>query len=174
MAFIVQNDSGTVAGANSYIEIADFLDYYLDRGIELDLDAEVSEPALIKATAYIDVRFKFVGYKANGRTQTTQWPRLSAYDSESNLVEGIPKEIKDAVCEYAYRALSSDLAPDTQSDDSGLLVSEKTTTVGPITTSIKYAVDATTSANEFKPYQYADELIEGLVLNANVKWISRA
>jgi hypothetical protein len=106
MAFVVQNDTGTETGANSYNEVQEFIDYWADRDVDYSTTpVEEIEALLISSTSYTDNRYKYAGYKLNGRDQTTEFPRGELYDCSGEtpvLVEGVPREIKEAVNEYAH------------------------------------------------------------------------
>lgn len=143
MGLIVQADNGaTVPGANAYITVAYFRAYHADRRTALPAsaadDAEV-EGAIIRATDYLDGRFRFVGRRVYGREQSTEWPRANAYDADRNYVNGVPEEIKEATADYALRALTADLNPDPTRDPSGGVVISKSEQVGPIAESTTFA-----------------------------------
>lgn len=142
MSFVVQTDDGDVEGANAYITLAEFAAYHGDRGNEIATFAATDrEQAIVKATDYLDARFRFRGYKLNGNEQSTAWPRYDAYDNDKESVYGIPQAVKDATAEYALRALSlTSLNPDPVRDDSGRRVQSFSTNVaGAITESATYA-----------------------------------
>ena len=103
MALNIQNDLGTTEDANSYVDGA----YYVaDRDITIEYTTaeEIAQVdgALIQATSYIDTANKYCGEKLNGRDQTTAFPRSPLTDNDGYDVEGVPREIKEAQCEYAY------------------------------------------------------------------------
>lgn len=106
MALNVQDDLGEVADANSYIDGAYYVAYMADRGVTIAYSTaeEITkvDADLIQATSYMDNLNKYCGTKLNGRDQTTQFPRADIYDNECFLIEGMPREIKQAECEYAY------------------------------------------------------------------------
>lgn len=141
MAFLVQNDSGTVEGANSYSTVEEFKAYWLDRGADYSAktDEEI-QAKLIQATSYLDNRYPWAGYKVNGRSQTTSFPRGELYDCSGVtvvLVEGVPYEIKEAVNEYAYILFSQDsLQPN---GSTGGTVKRKKEKVGPLEEEIEYS-----------------------------------
>jgi len=133
MAFTVQDDTGTVTGANAYVTEAEFIAYAADRA--MDHSAYVTadiEAAIVIATDYLDQRFRFVGERLSGFEQATEWPRVSAYDNHRNYVNGVPVQVKEACIEYAFRALSAVLNPDPTFDATGATVKSKTEKVGPI------------------------------------------
>jgi hypothetical protein len=134
MAFTVQSDTGDVENANAYIDVAYLLSYRLDRGSDLsDSDTEQLQAAIVKATDYLDTRFRFVGVPLTDE-QTTAWPRADVYNYAGVLIEGLPLAIKQACAEYAAAALAlGDITP-TPSGQSPFNLASKTRTVGPITT----------------------------------------
>lgn len=116
-------DGSGVAGANSYVSIADADAFHEARGNSDWTDVSSSPDqgkaaALIRGTAYIDAKYRarFPGSRTNGRDQTLEWPRTDACDAEGEEISSdeIPQEIKDAVCEAALRELSEagSLMPD--------------------------------------------------------------
>jgi len=177
MAFTVE-DGSKVAGANSYVDLEFACDYFADRG-ETRWDSMSSQDqrvALIKATDYIDKRFgmQFSGYR-NTRDQSLQWPRFDACYQDDWWISSneIPKELKQATCEYALQAaLTGSLI--TQSSSSGTASPKvaETIKVGPITVSEKFAdssgdarqsgVDVISSSN-IPEYPAADLLLQQLL-----------
>lgn len=120
MPLTVQDDQGSVAGADSYLSVADFDAYHTARGNSYPTGTVTSqkEIALRLATEYLDLRFRFAGWRLR-REQTTEWPRVDVYDLDDFYVDGIPQEVKDATAEYALRALSAKLLADPNRDSSG-------------------------------------------------------
>ncbi len=106
MALNIQNDLGTTVDANSYVDGAYYVAYMADRGITIAYTTveEIAQvdASLIQATSYIDTANSYCGEKLNGRDQTTAFPRSPLYDDGGYSVEGVPREIKEAQCEYAY------------------------------------------------------------------------
>lgn len=139
MAFTPQDDSGTVVGANAYGSVAAFKQFHDDRGNSYGTATDpVIEQALVKATDYLDMRFRYVGMKLN-KPQLTQWPRANAVDADGRWVQGVPDVVKEVTYEYALRALNGVLAPDPTRDDSGRIVMSKSEQVGPLSESVTYA-----------------------------------
>lgn len=138
MPFLVQDDAGSVEDANAYITVA-FLDaFHADRANSLvGFTSTNKETAIVRATDYLDGRFIFIGDKTTVQ-QRTAWPRASAVDREGNVRGGIPFEIKEATCEYAFRALTVPLNPDPVRDATGQIVQSKSESVGPISESVSY------------------------------------
>lgn len=138
---LVPETGAVVAGADSYLTLADALAYHNARGNTAwaALAESAKEAALRKATDYMIQQFRarWKGYRKDG-TQTLDWPRSSVYLEP--FVHGIvgtypflvadnivPKEVKEACAELALRAATADLAPD-------LARSKLSVTVGPIST----------------------------------------
>lgn len=142
MAFVVQTDPHT-DGANAYITAAFMRDYHSERGRDLSNTTTYPdsrlEAAIVAATQYLDVRFEFVGYRSDA-DQTTEWPRSAAYNGRGDRQVGIPRAVKQATAEYAYRALSATLLADPDRDGSGQAIKSKSETVGPISERLEYAV----------------------------------
>lgn len=120
MAFTVQDDTGDIAGANAYVSVAYFDAYHTERGNAYtgSPSSTEKEQAIVLATDYLDIRFNYVGLKRVS-TQTTEWPRYSARDRDGRLVSGLPEVVKEAICEYALRALTATLVADPSRDASG-------------------------------------------------------
>lgn len=140
MTLFVQNDAGTIANANSSVSVQDFKDYWTARGVDYTskTDAEI-EAILIPAQSYMDTRYQYCGYKLNGREQTTEFPRSELYDYSGGYAEevtGIPREIKDAQCEYGHIQAEQGTLQPNEAIDGGVKLSKKK--VGPIEKTTEY------------------------------------
>ena len=136
MAFTVQNEDGTVEGANAYVTVEQVRAYWTDRGLDLATYTDPQlEAAIVKATSYLDSRYTFKGYQMY-RLQGTQWPRGNTGRS---FLRGLPPALINAACSLAQRALTKNLFVDPSLDPSGQVVTEVTKKVGPIETSKKFA-----------------------------------
>lgn len=170
MAFTLQNDEGTVEGANAYIDVAYFTTYHTDAQVDAVVNGEYSETqiqgAIVVATRYADNSRRYKGWKLLA-AQSTQFPRDKLYDRDGNLVEGLPTKLKDAIAEYALRALSSSgvgqLAPDPVADDRGLLVKSKTEKLGPLEETTVYADGK--PLTPLRSYPAADMLLREYVVS---------
>lgn len=139
MGLTVQDNNGSVAGANAYITVEEFKTYHTDRGNAFSSFAdEQIASAVIRATDYLDQRFNFVGKRLQGRNQSTEWPRYDAWDLDDYAINGIPGEVKEATAEYALRALTAALNPDPERDGTGAAIASKSESVGPISESVTY------------------------------------
>lgn len=135
MSLIVETGA-IVAGAESYISVADADTYHSNRGATVwaTLTTAEKEQALRKATDFMiqAYRQRWKGTRMSA-TQALDWPRAWVYlgpnDEFPNLVadDVVPTEVKNACASLALRASSADLAPD-------LSQGKKRVKVGPIET----------------------------------------
>lgn len=142
MSLIVEDGTG-MATAESYISVADADIYHSNLGNAswATLTTTVKEQLLRKATNYMVqvYRLLWAGIRKND-TQSLDFPRYlvpkydngamySYYDENS-----VPKEVKDACCEFALKANTASLAPDldrlTKREKIGTLEVEYDTTKG--------------------------------------------
>lgn len=163
MAFVAEDGTG-LANANSLCDLAFADAYFADRQVTAWLTTTTGtarsdtsrQGALIKATDYVEGRWanKFYGEIQFPETQELSFPRL--YIEEDGTV---PVLVKKAVCEYALRSFSGELAPDPVTDASGLLVAGVKEKVGPIETEMRYQTGVYLANGAFRPYPAADMLI---------------
>jgi len=107
MTIIVEDGSG-FSSANSFCSVSLADTYHASRGNAAwaDLDVEVKEQALVKATDYLEILYsdRLKGRKKTS-TQALSWPRYEVYRDgyyvESDIV---PLEIQYACAEAALRA----------------------------------------------------------------------
>lgn len=158
MALIVETGA-IVAGANSYVSLADCRAYAAARALSLPVDDADLEALLVSAMDYLEgLRARYQGAKANPETQALQWPRTGVYiDGVAFSETAVPKELKDAQSRLACEKFAGvDILP----TSTGPFVSEET--VGPLTT--KYSAD---QGNGLQPTITAvDALLEPLFSNA--------
>ena len=169
MAFTVQTDDGLTAGANSYDSVANYESYWTDRGVDLSsYTTEQKEASLIQGTFYVDNRYDYIGYRLNGFSQTTEWPRGDAWVLVGNTwekIEGVPQCVKNACFEYAYRNLTgTDLQPDGNAEGA---IKKKKEQVGPLSEETEYCGCGSTGGTI--AYPSADNWLEnsGLVKSTN-------
>lgn len=129
MALIVE-DGTVVAGAESYISVADANTYHTDRGNTAWTGSDaVKEAALRKATEYMVqvYRLRWKGYRVSG-TQALDWPRsmVERDDYAFTTLNGqtviggdyyypnddVPIEVARSCAELALKSLSTTLSPD--------------------------------------------------------------
>ncbi|HEY6965899.1 MAG TPA: DnaT-like ssDNA-binding protein [Burkholderiales bacterium] len=131
MALTVEDGSG-LASAESYLSVTDAKAYWTAHGLALGSATDAAcEVALRNATIYIDSQWRFKGARLVAG-QALEFPRSGLVDWSSAAITGIPRRLKDACAEAAFRALTENLFTDL--DRGGQIKSE---TVGPL--SVTYA-----------------------------------
>lgn len=155
-------DGTGLPDANSYTNLAFADQYFLDRAVTTWTGADsVKQSALVRATDYVESRFKFAG-DSFSETQSLFFPLSSGTnDMITNLPIPLPMPVKllKAICEYAMRALTAELAPDPTVDATGQRVLSKSEEVGPI----KEATTYQPGIFIFRPYPAADLLLKSLL-----------
>jgi hypothetical protein len=165
VAIIVQSDDGTVVGANAYPSVAEFKAYHDARGNAYGSNDSLIEQAIVRATDYVDQRFKFRSTKLL-QVQFTQFPRVLFQDDDGFDVEGIPAALKYAVCEYALRAMSAPLFQDAPAPDGGRIIDAITQKVDVLEQAITYAPSVGSGAFVMPAYPPADLMLQraGLII----------
>lgn len=134
MALVVEDGTGR-SDAEAYVSVADFRTACGNRGLDLTGKSDtLIEQKLREAAAYLDTAWRFKGERSVA-TQALEFPRTSLIDWSGYTVTGVPKRVKDATVELAFKALDGSLFTDL--DRGGRVKSES---VGPI--SVTYADDA--------------------------------
>lgn len=177
MAFTVEDGTG-VEDANAYVTIAEVLEYLTDRNRASEWTGSdaVKQAAVIAATDYVEKRWgrAFLG-RIGYATQGLSWPRTYAYNGVA--VTNVPRALKQAVSEYAARALNNPLWADPPAalEVDGVEVSgaikRKREKVGPLEEEIEYSeVDAEFALSNlmYPSYPAADNLIYSLLRPTNV------
>lgn len=120
------------ADANSYTTLA-FANAFHDASLYGDVWRAATDlqrtRALITATRLIDEQFDFVGIPASS-SQRLKWPRFGAYDTSAGAIAGvygldgyvvssseIPRQVQEAVAEYAKWLLASDRTEEDTTED---------------------------------------------------------
>lgn len=102
---LVVEDGSIVAGAESYVSVADADTYWTARGNTdwTGLTTAQKEQHLRIATARLDKRYRWLGTHTNETTQVLEWPRYLIEDHRGRWYDSdeIPQPLKDAVCELA-------------------------------------------------------------------------
>lgn len=107
---IVEDNTG-LSNADSYVSIADALDYF-DRygGGETFVDSDSNqEQALRNGTRIVDGLIRWIGIPLT-TTQALDWPRKQEEDDGTYTTLEIPKEVIEAVADIAELWLNDDLS----------------------------------------------------------------
>lgn len=102
---IIVEDGSIVAGANSYVSIADARIYAANRGVQLPANDDDVAAMLIKATDYLEAQgCRFKGRKVDC-DQPLQWPRKGVYlCCDPYPSDRIPKDLIAAQVKLAMAA----------------------------------------------------------------------
>jgi hypothetical protein len=110
MALTTEDGTG-LAGAESYLSVADADTYWSNRGDATWAAATTAgkEESLRRATQYLDATFNWMGSILQ-TTQALGWPRAGAWDREErDLSDQVPTLVEQATAELAKEALSGAL-----------------------------------------------------------------
>lgn len=107
MALVVEDGSG-VAGANSYLSVAELRAFAVDRGLTLPATDGPVEVLLIKAADYLELR-TYIGTKVSD-DQGLSWPRNTTDDYGAPVAMGVPTAVKRAQRLLAIEAQNGELS----------------------------------------------------------------
>ena len=130
MAIVVETGAG-VAGANSYVDLADARALLATRGMSLDAVDATAEIQLIQAAFYLEsYDDRILGTRAD-RLQLMLWPRADAEEGVF-LLDGdtTPDALILSQCLAAVAIATSELIPSTVDTSRGKVVTR--TKVGPL------------------------------------------
>lgn len=151
MPLTVETGAG-LANADAYLSVGELTAYCESRGYDVDAyDDDVLEVAIRKGTDYINTIFRYKGARANV-DQALEFPRTNLWDWSALPVTGVPKRVKHACAELAFRALTQSLYQD--QDRGGKTKSES---VGPV--SVTYADDAPTGIVWQQAYNFLQPFV---------------
>jgi hypothetical protein len=113
MALTIEDGTG-VAGANSYVTLAEARTYATDRGLSLPADDAALSVLLIKAWEYIDMepRGSYKGNKTYLTSDTAKWPRTDVMvDGVTYASNEVPAVVKKAQIQAAVDIQTTDPTP---------------------------------------------------------------
>ena len=167
LVYLVE-DGSRVIGANSYITLEDAIQYQTNQNRTdwLALSENEKKSYLIKATHYVDTLFTWRGQKKYGRKQTLNFPRIRLRDIDGYIVEGVPEEIKAAVCEAAFYAYKADLEESelfTTYDENGAIKRQRVE--GAV--EVEYFDSTETAVDYISKYASLNSILKGLYFEKN-------
>jgi hypothetical protein len=173
MSLIVQDNTGEIADANGYISAAFFITYHSDRGVadvvDGNIDAGDIESAIVRATTYVDSRFRrrFKGCKwKDPSLQTTEFPRINICDDGGfDISETIPISLQQAIAEYALVAVDEALTVQPVANESGQVVKRSKEKVDVIEEEIEFHEGG--GVGPIRQLPKADFLLRELLHNSN-------
>lgn|SRR5574343_469371 len=160
---LVVEDGSGVAGAESYVAVADADAYFAKRGSPASwtgLSESVKEQYLREGTDYLEMMYdgRWKGCKVES-DQALSWPRYNVHDSDGIVLDSaiIPQKLKNALCEAALQRTSGDLLPvlNTPGD-----IKETDVQAGPVRSRKVYAGTASQLASYSKVVQWLRTLIQ--------------
>jgi hypothetical protein len=159
---IVQSGSSVVAGADSYVSIAEAAEFLESIGGGRlasweadDADTEKRKAALREATQWADNRYDWVGEISTLEEGRLRWPRLGVYSRDGVLVTGTPIGLRRFVTLVALEIRTAGI--ETEAAAQTLVV--KRERVGPLETEY-WEPSRETQA---RVYQLAGRYLAGLV-----------
>lgn len=114
MAFVFTVEDGTgVTGSNSYISVSAADDYFvLDPNFSatwMGYETTTKEYYLAWSTRILDQKVRWRGYKEDV-LNSLRWPRVGVYDADNEAIGSteIPRQLKQATCEFAKWLVTND------------------------------------------------------------------
>jgi len=147
-----QDDSGSVANSNTYIDEVWMTEYLEEAGYDVSefADDDDKKVHLVRAFRYMNTRFGYKG-EPESRDMSSAFPRYDLTDRNGNLVMGIALPVKQAQAEYAWlsKTLPDGLNPNPTRDASGARVTQISERVGPISESKSFAAGGSYDKPEY-------------------------
>lgn len=149
MAIIIE-DGTSIAGANSYVSLAEARTFLESYGFSLPSDDTVAEALLVKAALYLSSFDEDILGQRESALQPMLWPRsgdLYINSTESLPGDSVPQALKDAQCFAAKAEASGELLSSSASDEEGRAITKEK--IGPIETT--YQVQSGGSPSPYDP-----------------------
>lgn len=164
LQFIVE-DGTCVSNANSYISLEDANQYMTNKGRTdwLALSDEQKKISIIKGTEYVDNLYRWRGHRLDAE-QNLSWPRIDRFRNDWLLdidhlpLKGIPRRLKDAVCEAAFYGMQANVELFTTYNETGNV--KKQRVEGAVEVEFFSAKDSVT--DYISKYAALDNLLRGL------------
>ena len=159
MTIIVEDGSG-VAGANSYVSVADFAEWLDVMGYDV-LPDDKQEPYLLRAAQAMEV-MHWIGKRASD-TQALAWPRTDVVMRSGEILpsDQVPAHIVTGQQQLAREMYAQDTAPVLEAGANGPIISKTERIEGAITVTTAYANDGNLMyprASDGSRTQFADYL----------------
>lgn len=164
---MIVEDGTKKTNADSYVDVSYANDYFTSHGVSkwATLTNTQKEVALVKATDYIDNVFDWNGKKASAE-QSLNFPREDLYTKDGYEVDGIPKVLKDAVCE-ATSLIINDTELYQSVSENGLVTSEH---IG----NLSFTYDVSQKIKDSALYESINYRLRGLFKDSTKKKIYQA
>lgn len=164
---LIVEDGSCISGANSYITLEEADKYQFSRNHSewMNLDEEQKKAALIRGTQYVDNLFTWKG-RRKYEAQELGFPRVKLLDLDGFEVRGIPKKVKDAVCEAAFYGYQSELFS-TYSSEGGAVKRDLKEVSGAVKTEIEYFDSV--EIDYISKYASLNSILKGLYVEKNAR-----
>lgn len=161
---IVENGTG-LTNANSFVSVDYADDYFSARNVTqwASLTDHEKEVLLIKATDYVNASYKFRGKKST-QAQALSFPRINCIDNDGYKVEGVPNNLKDAVCEASI-LLNGGEELFQKAESNGAVTSEH---IG----SISFTYDTSKKEKNVSLYDSLNTRLKGLIIGSSNRIVS--
>ena len=156
MNFVVEDGTGK-SDATSYVSVADYKQYWIDKGLNSSEYSEAQDETiqgyLNQATDYIDSNYDFIGTPTDADTQALEWPRYVSHT-------GIQRKIidSDEITAFLVKAVSF-LALEVKNN--GQLEQSESTV---ISESYGGVSKTYSKAGNPKRYKYVDKLLSNFLI----------
>lgn len=171
--YIVE-DGSCVPNANSYLTLEEANQYQANKNRSdwLALSDIEKQASLIKATQYVDELFTWKG-RRKYESQNLAFPRVRIRDLDGFEVKGIPRRLKDAICEAAFYGFSSSSELFVTHDTNGAIKKQKVDVI-----EVEYFSDEDKTLDAISQYASLNSLLKGLYepkeslssVNTRVHW----
>ncbi len=146
MAFVVEDGTG-LANATSYTTTAFANEYFADRQIGRWTEQaceEEQQVALILATDYLDLKYRYRGSQKEPDVQALSWPRVGVLSRSGEFIvdpDSVPVRIQKATCEIALVGLDQNVFPSALKTSPEVLSTSKRARGLGVTQTFKQVVD---------------------------------
>lgn len=164
---MVVEDGTGLLDSNSYVSLEYADDYFSSHGFNKweELTESEKEVLMVNATDYVDNIFDWKGIKET-QEQSLAFPRSNLYTKDGYLVEGVPKQLKDAVCEAIKQMISNQTLFKT-SNENGAVTSER---IG----ELSFTYDVSQKTENATLYEAINSRLKGLYNDSTKKKILSA
>ena len=162
---LIVEDGSCVQNANCYVSL-EYANAYMKNTGRSDWESLTDDDKrarLINATNYIDRTYSKIGWKGikkYHRNQPLCFPRVELFDKDGYEVEGIPEELKKAVCEAGFISISTSLF--TVKDASGSIKSQKVDVI-----EVEYYSETETNGEYISRFTVLDSLLSDFYKTKN-------
>lgn len=162
----ITEDGTCVSGANSFVTLEEANQYQTNKNRSdwLALSDDEKMASLIKGTQYVNALYKWKG-RRKFKEQELSFPRVMLIDLDGFPVEGIPRQIKEAVCEAAFFGYQATVELFTTHSESGDI--KKQRVEGAV--EVEYYNSADSVDDYISRFAALDSLLKGLYVEKGAK-----